>query len=187
MKYKLIVIGTSLGGSRALQTLLKGLPSSFPLPLAIVQHRSRGTGELLINFLQENCAMPVDEVEDKTPMYPSRVYVAPAGYHMLAEKGYFSLSTDAPVQYSRPSIDVLFESAAATYGPELIGVILTGANNDGAKGCANLKKRGGWLVVQEPATAERQTMPMAVLAVAPADQILSVEEIATHLVALSRY
>ena len=184
MKYKLIVIGTSLGGFKALQTLLGKLPPHFPLPLAIVQHRSLDYESRLARLLQESCALPVEEVEDKTTMQPGRVYLAPAGYHLLAENGYFSLSTEAPVQYSRPSIDVLFDSAVATYGAQVIGVILTGANKDGAQGGAKLKKRGGWLVVQEPATAESRIMPQAALALTPADRVLAVDEIASHLVTL---
>jgi two-component system chemotaxis response regulator CheB len=184
MKYKLIVIGTSLGGFKALQTLLGKLPAHFPLPLAIVQHRSPGYESLLAQLLQESCALPIEEAEDKTTMQPGKIYLAPAGYHLLAERGYFSLSTEAPVQYSRPSIDVLFDSASASYGSQVVGVILTGANRDGARGGANLKKRGGWLVVQEPATAESKIMPEAALALAPADRVLAVDEIASHLVTL---
>jgi two-component system, chemotaxis family, protein-glutamate methylesterase/glutaminase len=162
--YKLIVIGTSLGGVTALRVLLSGLPTNFLVPIAIVQHRHRDSDNELSKFLQQQTPLPIREVEDKDELVAGHIYLAPADYHLLIESGYFSLSTDDPVSYSRPSIDVLFESAADAYAEQVIGVILTGANQDGAKGLAKIKARGGVAIVQEPSTAESPTMPEAALA-----------------------
>lgn len=184
-KFELVVIGTSLGGLQALEKLLSGLPPEFPLPVAIVQHRRAGSGDLLRGLLQTWCALPVEEVEDKTAIVPGHVYLAPAGYHLLVEEDYFTLSTERPIQYVRPSIDVLFESAARAYGSQVIAVVLTGANRDGASGVARIKERGGWVIVQEPATAESRIMPEAAMAAAAVDQILPLPQIAALLVELS--
>jgi two-component system, chemotaxis family, protein-glutamate methylesterase/glutaminase len=176
--YAIVVIGTSLGGLRALQVLLAGLPKSFPLPVVIAQHRHKHSDETLSIFLQQQCALPVTEAEDKQAILPGRVYIAPADYHLLVESGHFALSTEAPVCYARPSINVLFESAADSYGQEAIGVILTGASNDGTQGLLRIKSRGGVAVVQEPTTAECPTMPKAAMAAVAVDWIVPLGEIA---------
>lgn len=170
MTFKLVVIGTSLGGLRALEILLPGLPSTFPLPVAIAQHRHPDSDKILSLILQRRCALPVVEVEDKQSIVPGQVYLAPANYHLFIEAAtnstplaHFSLSTDAPVCHARPSIDVLFESAANTYAEGTIGVILTGASNDGAQGLATIKAYGGVTIVQDPQTAECSIMPKAAL------------------------
>jgi two-component system chemotaxis response regulator CheB len=186
MRYKLIVAGTSLGGLRALSILLAGLPEDFGLPLAIVQHRRSDSPAGLSNLLQTYSALTIEEVEDKMPIMPGRVYLAPPGYHLLVEQDYFALSTEGPVQYTRPAIDVLFESAARTYGSSLIGVVLTGANRDGAKGAAQIKKYGGVVVVQDLATAESPVMPQATLNATVVDRVLPLEQIASCLVELDR-
>lgn len=161
--YKIIVIGASLGGLRALEVLLAGLPKSLNVPVAIAQHRHRDSNEALSRFLQEQCALAVVEAEDKQAIRPGCVYLAPPDYHLLVEPGHFALSTDAPVRYARPSINVLFESAADVYGKNVIGVILTGSSDDGTEGLLSIKAQGGVAIVQEPSTAESAIMPKAAI------------------------
>lgn len=181
MEVAIVVIGASLGGLKALKALLGTLPKDFPLPLAIVQHRGKEADETLTRLLREVCALPVSEVRDKDRIVPGHLYVAPSDYHLLVERGWFALSTEAPVNYARPSIDVLFESAADTYGDGVIGVILTGSSEDGTKGAARIKARGGSVIVQDPATAEAPAMPSAAIAAAPVDRILPLSSIAAFL------
>jgi two-component system, chemotaxis family, protein-glutamate methylesterase/glutaminase len=181
---QLVVVGASLGGMRALVTLLGGLPGDFPTPLAIVQHRAADSDRSLGRFLQEYSLLPVHEIEDKQPILPAQVYLAPAGYHVLIEAGTFALSTEAPILHARPSIDVLFESAADAYADRAIGVILTGASADGARGLARLKQRGGLVLVQTPETAESEVMPAAAIAATTVDWILPLADIAPRLVSL---
>jgi two-component system chemotaxis response regulator CheB len=164
MGFEIIVIGTSLGGLDALNLLLSGLPKSLPVSVAVVQHRYKSSDNMLSGFLQQHSLLPVVEAQDKEAMAPGRVYLAPADYHLLVEAGSFALSTEAPVCHARPSIDVLFESAADDYAENVIGVILTGASFDGAKGLAKIKARGGLAIVQEPATAISRIMPEAAIA-----------------------
>lgn len=183
MRPGIVVVGTSLGGLRALQALLERLPAEFSLPIAIVQHRDTISGGGLSTILQDHSALLVSEPQDKEPILPGRVYLAPADYHLLAEKGRFALSTDGPVHNSRPSIDVLFESAADAYGEGVVGVVLTGANQDGAAGSARIRSRGGLVVAQDPETAEVPAMPKAAIA-AGADKTLPLGEIAGFLIAL---
>jgi len=185
MAYGMVVIGTSLGGLRAMRTILRGLPAQFPLPVAIVQHRDKNAGELLSAYLQDYSNMDVAEVCDKDVIVPGRVYIAPPDYHLLTEDGWFSLSTESPVLYSRPSIDVLFESAAHIYRETLIGVLLTGANQDGAMGMAAIKRRGGLTIAQEPATAECGVMPESAIALGVVDQVLPLETISEFLAGVS--
>jgi len=139
-----------------------------------------------VGLLQSATALPVREVDDKDVLAPGRVYVAPADYHLQVEPGRFALSTDERVQYSRPSIDVALESAADAYGAAVVGVVLTGANADGAQGLAHVKRRGGLAVVQEPADAERATMPAAALAATAVDATLPLAEIGSYLAELCR-
>lgn len=177
----LVVIGASQGGVQALEALLPGLPAGFPLPLAIVLHRGRFADDSLAAHLQKFSALPVLEVEDKDPIAPGRVFLAPADYHLLVENDHFALSVDARVNHARPAIDVLFESAAAAFGDRAIGLILTGANDDGARGLATLKARGGLALVQDPATAASRAMPAAALAAAKADYVLPLDQISACL------
>ena len=186
MAFALVVVGTSLGGLHALELLLGGLPAHFPLPVVIGQHRREDADDALCAALQRHSALPVGEAEDKEAIVSGRVYVAPAGYHLLVEEGRFALSTEAPVSYARPSIDVLFESAAVVYKAGLIGVILTGASKDGSRGAAKIKACGGFIVVQDPRTAESHAMPKAAIAATDADRILPLTEIAPCVAALCR-
>ncbi|PLS77039.1 MAG: chemotaxis protein CheB [Chloroflexi bacterium] len=184
MTFELVVIGASLGGLHAVATLLGGLPGNFGLPVAIVQHRHRESEGALATVLQRASKLPVCDVEDKQAIRSGIVCLAPADYHLLVERDVFALSTEAPVLYSRPSINVLFESAADAYGPQVIGIILTGASADGADGLAAIKAAGGLAVVQDPATAECRVMPEAALESVVADHVLPVPAIATLLTQL---
>ncbi|QLE54178.1 chemotaxis protein CheB [Nostoc sp. TCL26-01] len=184
MSFEIVVIGTSLGGLSALQHLLKDLSVDFPVPVAIVQHRHKESDDTLRALLQEYALLPIREVEDKDEISPGQIYLAPADYHLLVEPGYFSLSTEQPVSFARPSIDVLFESAADVYGSQVIGVILTGANQDGSAGLKKVKARGGVTVVQDPTTAACGIMPGAAISVVAVDWILSLSEISPLLINL---
>jgi two-component system chemotaxis response regulator CheB len=181
---KLVVVGTSLGGMRALEILLGGLSSDFALPIAIVQHRSaqwEGQKSQLAALLQAHCALPVVEAGDKEPLAGGHVYLAPADYHLLVDDGALALSVDARVLHSRPSIDVLFESAAEAYRDGVLAVLLTGANADGTAGAKRIKQKGGRVIVQDPAQAESPIMPQAAITAGVVDQVLPLEEIAPFL------
>jgi two-component system, chemotaxis family, protein-glutamate methylesterase/glutaminase len=184
MPYELVAIGTSLGGLSALKTLLEFIPKGFSAAIAIVQHRHRESDQALSSFLQHFTVLPVHEVEDKEFIQPGHIYFAPADYHLLVEDGYFSLSVDAPVSYARPSIDVLLESAADVYGERVIGIILTGANQDGVQGLSALKARGGKAIVQAPNTAESPILPAAAIASVAVDWVLPLAQIAPLLMHL---
>jgi two-component system chemotaxis response regulator CheB len=180
--YEIVVIGVSTGGLYAIETLLGGLPADFALPMIVVQHRSVDSeGGPLRSLLQSHTALRVREPSDKEAIRGGTVYIAPADYHLLVEPGAFALSTEGPVSYARPSIDVLFLSAVDAYAGRVIGIILTGANQDGAQGAAYLKAHGGFLIVQEPATAESAAMPRAALESTRADRVLPLAEIASCL------
>lgn len=220
--FEIVVVGTSLGGLEALTVLLADLPKSFPLPVVIVQHRHKSSQNRLTDFLQQHSSLPITEAQDKEPIAPGRVYLAPADYHLLIESPCeeefslyennltewgsvavesihnskspipnrvsptFALSTEAPVCYARPSIDVLFESAADAFGEKVIGIILTGANSDGSKGLAKIKAEGGLTFVEEPASALCPTMPASAIANVEVDWILPLSKIAPCLVNLLR-
>jgi two-component system chemotaxis response regulator CheB len=175
--YDLVVVGTSWGGLAALRTLVAGLPESFSMAVLIVQHRHKDSDHLLRVLLQERSTLAVCEVEDKLPLTHGRIYVAPPDYHTLVEPGHFSLSTEAPVRYSRPSIDVTFSSAADSYGHRTVGIVLTGANADGASGLRQISDRGGLAIVQDPATAESRLMPEAAMHAVPRARVMPLEEI----------
>jgi two-component system chemotaxis response regulator CheB len=185
-KYELIVIGCSMGGMHALQTIFSALPEDFPVPIAVVQHRYRTSNEGLPAFLRRHTKLQVVDTTDKEWIKSGTVYLAPANYHLLVERGELSLSVDEAVAYSRPSIDVLFESAADAYGSGLIGVVLTGANADGARGAKRVKSRGGFVIAQDPATAESPAMPLATIEAARVDRILPLDRIGSFLVELCR-
>ena len=184
MAFEIVVVGTSSGGLKALQSLLSGLPAEFPLPLVIVQHRGRGSGPGLCEFLDQGSSLAVSEPEDKEIILPGHAYLAPQDYHLLIEERCFALSTEPPVAFARPSIDVLFESAADEYKEHAIGVILTGANRDGARGLARIKGNGGLALVEDPASAAFREMPEAAIDLMDVDQILPLEEIAPFLAKL---
>jgi two-component system, chemotaxis family, protein-glutamate methylesterase/glutaminase len=183
--YEIVVVGTSWGGLHALGTLVQALPADFGLPVVIVQHRHRESNHLLSTLLQERTSLSVCEVEDKTPVVPGQVYIAPADYHLLVERGYFSLSLDAPVRYSRPSIDVTFDSAADSYGGGVVGVVLTGANADGSRGLRRIADRGGLAVVQDPESSESPAMPAAALRCVPNAEVLPMPDLARFVAALT--
>lgn len=185
MPFQLVVIGASQGGLRALEVILPGLLPTLPLALVIAQHRYSFAADPLAACLQRQSPLPVVEVEDKLELVPGRIYLAPADYHVLVEPGHLALSTEAPVAYARPSIDALFESAADAYGPQVAGLILTGASSDGAQGLAKVSARGGIAVVQDPATAESQTMPKAAIAAVPSARVLPLGDIAPFLTTLA--
>jgi two-component system chemotaxis response regulator CheB len=188
MGYELIVIGASWGGLQALETLLGGLPEGFRTPIAIAQHRAVDSGSGVLSEMIGRHVGRVDDVceaGDKDPIEPGRVYLAPPDYHLLVEADGFALSTEAAVQYSRPSIDVLFESAADVYADRLIAVVLTGANEDGADGIRRVRRRRGMTIAQDPRTAERATMPAAAIATGDVQHVAPLEEIAPLLVRLT--
>jgi two-component system chemotaxis response regulator CheB len=185
VRYELIVVGTSWGGLGAVSTLLGGLHEDVRQPIVVVQHRSPDAEpERLVGLLQHHTRRVVHDPDDKTPLEAEHVYVGPPDYHLLVEDGHLALSTDAPVQYARPSIDVLFESAADAYGARTVGIVLTGANADGAAGLARIKERGGVAVVQDPATSAKRAMPEAAIAATSADAVLPIEEIPFFLYGL---
>jgi two-component system, chemotaxis family, protein-glutamate methylesterase/glutaminase len=180
----LVVIGVSAGGLDAVCTLLGKLPADFRMAIVVVQHRSKDS-DALCEVLESCTSLPIHEVTDKAPIEEGHVYLAPPDYHLLLEEGFFSLSTDAPEMYSRPSIDVAFESAADTYANKVVGVVLTGANHDGARGLRRIVDVGGVALVQDPATAEVPVMPKAALRAVPDAEALPLHALARRLVMLS--
>lgn len=183
---QLVVVGCSLGGMNALTKILGELPEGFPVPIAVVQHRYRTSNDSLPAYFRRHARLNVVDADDKQWIRPGHVYLAPANYHLLVEEGEFSLSVDEAVAFSRPSIDVLFESAADAYREGVVGVVLTGANADGARGVARIKENGGFVVVQDPKTAEAPQMPEAAIASAAVDRILPLDRIGPFLVELCR-
>jgi len=185
MRPEVITVGTSLGGLHAITTMLRAIPANLPVPILIVQHRGTTSDEGLVTVLQGQTALTVVEAEDKVPLAAGTVYIAAPDYHLLVEApGEVALSTDAPLRSARPSIDVLFETAAEAYGAGVLGVLLTGASADGASGLARIKALGGRAIVQDPATAECATMPAAGIAATLVDYILPLESIGEYLVTL---
>ncbi|MEJ7618139.1 MAG: chemotaxis protein CheB [Pyrinomonadaceae bacterium] len=179
---EIVVIGASAGGLAAFEQLLPALPETMCPPVVIVQHRGSETRIGLMHYLQRLSRLPVREPEDKQVIEPGQVYLAPSGYHLLVERGSFALSMSAPVCSARPSIDVLFETAADSYRERVVGMILTGSGRDGAAGLAKIKRCRGFTVVQEPTTAEARFMPEAALALTPnVDRILTLPQICAFL------
>ena len=177
-----VVIGASAGGVEALSQILPALPPSFRPALLIVLHLPRERPSLLVDIYATRCTLRVREADDKEPVEPGTVYFAPPDYHMLVERSrQIALSTDEPVHFSRPSIDVLFESAADVYGNRLLGVILTGGNEDGAAGLHAIHRAGGVTVVQQPDSAQVPLMVVSALQRNPADFVLSLPELAQLL------
>ena len=178
--YDMIAVGTSAGGFNAICRLIKLLPPEFEIPIAIVQHRAKES-EALAGLMQNCTTLKVYDVEDKQPVERGSVYIAPPDYHMLIDEGEFTLSVDAQVAHSRPSIDVFFDSVADAYGPRAIGVVLTGANADGSKGLQKIVSRGGQALVQDPAEAEVSVMPAAAKQAVKRARVMTIEGIAAHL------
>lgn len=182
MTARAIVIGASAGGVQAVSELLCCLPAGFPVPILIVIHIPPTRENALVQVFQRQCALAVKEAEDKEPLRAATVYLAPPDYHLLVEsREALSLAQDEPVHFSRPAIDVLFETAADAFGPDLTGMVLTGANQDGAQGLRCIGRRGGKAIVQRPATAIAEAMPAAALAAWPDASVLTLNEIANHL------
>ncbi|NIM13702.1 MAG: chemotaxis protein CheB [Candidatus Aminicenantes bacterium] len=185
-KYKCIAIGVSAGGMHALCTIIPALPAQFPLPVIVIQHLSPHSDNYTTRHLDKISKIRVKEVDEKEKILPGIVYMGPPNYHVLVEEDEtFSLSVEERINWARPSIDVLFESAADVYGPALIGVILTGSNNDGSRGLKKIKEEGGLTLVQDPHTAEVDGMPLAAIETTKVDHILKLEEIAPLLVKLA--
>jgi two-component system, chemotaxis family, protein-glutamate methylesterase/glutaminase len=176
----IVVVGVSAGGLDAMCRLLPGVPAQFGFALILVQHRSRES-DALCKVLQTCGGHPVHEIVDKEAVERGKVYLAPADYHLLIDDGHFALSTDAPEFYSRPSIDLAFQSVADNFGARAVGLVLTGANRDGARGLRRIVERGGYALVQDPLTAEVSTMPQAALAEVPEAEVLPLQEIASRL------
>ncbi|MDO8946368.1 MAG: chemotaxis protein CheB [Desulfocapsaceae bacterium] len=186
--HKAVVMGGSAGGFKAFSTILSSISPDFRLPILIVQHLRPDDDGLFARHLAGTVTVPVIEPCDKQWIKAGHLYVAPANYHMLVEQnGTIALSVEEKVNWSRPSIDVLFESAALALGERIIAVILSGANADGAAGMLTIKKAGGLTIVQDPATAEYPVMPQAAIDSGAVDEVLSMEEIGRRLIELGSF
>jgi two-component system chemotaxis response regulator CheB len=185
LKYKCISIGVSAGGMNALSAIIPQLPGTFPIPVVVIQHVSPHSDNYMTRYLDDISAIKVKEVDEKEKLRSGIVYTAPPNYHVLVEEDEtFSLSVEERINFARPSIDVFFESAADVYGRHLVGVILTGANNDGSRGLKIIKERGGLAIVQNPDSAEVDEMPRAAIEATPVDYIVTLEEIGSFLTKL---
>jgi two-component system chemotaxis response regulator CheB len=182
--YQLVVIGCSWGGFQGLRRLFSDLPADFPIPIVVVQHRLAQANDGLDASMQSASAIPIMDVTDKEPLVGGAIYLAPSDYHTIVDGKSLALSTEDAVNFARPSIDVLFETAANSYGVSLIAVILTGANDDGAQGLRRVKELGGYTIVQDPGSAVRREMPDAALAQVRPDFVAPLEEIGPHVVQL---
>ena len=181
-KFEAVVMGCSTGGIEALTEILSALPAHYSLPLLIVQHLSPASDDFSARYLDESCQVSVKEAEDAEEIQPGVVYIAPANYHLLVETDrHLSLSVDKPVHFSRPSIDVLFETASWVFKEQLVGILLTGANSDGSQGLKRIQEQGGMTVVQDPSTAISPTMPQSALDLIKVDHRLSLEKISALL------
>ncbi|MGZ3306456.1 MAG: chemotaxis protein CheB [Asticcacaulis sp.] len=177
-----IVIGASAGGIKALGTILPALPRDFSAPVMVVIHLPPARRSIVADLFAGKCALDVREADDKEPIVPGAVYFAPPDYHLLVEAGgSLSLSSEEPVLFSRPSIDVLFETAADAYGESLIGIVLTGASSDGANGLKAITDAGGRAIVQTPSSAYAAAMPEAALRACPQACVMDTEAIAPYL------
>lgn len=187
MLYGAVVIGASAGGFHALGELISKLPKEFSMPVFIVQHISPASDSYMSKFIDKLSKLNVKEADEKEKIKSGNVYIAPPNYHLLVEEDLsLSLSTEQKKNYSRPSIDILFETAAYAYGNKLIGVILTGANNDGSAGLLKIKNVGGYCIVQEPSEAEAPAMPLAAIKIVKPNKVLKLNEIAKLLIELDK-
>lgn len=183
-RYDIVAIGASWGGVEVLSHLVGGLPQDWSLPVVIVQHQHPSSGNALARILSRLTSLPVIDIEDKDKIRPGHVYIAPANYHLLAEQdGSFSLSLEAPVNFSRPSIDVTFGSLARAFHERCIGIVLTGANDDGAEGIRMIRAEGGYAIAQSPSSAQAPSMPEAAIA-AGVDAVLEPDAMVLHLLQL---
>ena len=186
-KYGCIVIGVSLGGIKALPIIFSQLSADYHLPIVVVQHIHYQENGFLFEYFNELLDPRVKEADEKEQLLAGHIYFAPPNYHLLIERdGSFSLSIDPMVSYSRPSVDVLFESAARAYGPSLVGIILTGANHDGAQGMKIIHDMGGLTIVQDPEEAESSCMPISAIAATKIDHILKLKKIGLLLKSLPK-
>lgn len=177
-KHRAIVLGVSAGGMKLVKELVTSLPVGFRLPVILVQHISGHTENVWPEMLNKQCLVRVKEAEEKELIKQGTVYMAPPDYHLLIEADYtFTLTSDEKVNYARPSIDVLFETAADAYGQSLIGIVGTGGNADGARGLKRIQQAGGMTIVQHPETAEVPAMPRAALREITPDHVLNITEI----------
>ena len=181
---RIVVVGTSAGGLRALEKIIGALPATYGLPIVVVQHRSKES-DAFADVMKSLVSLPVREAEDKEPIVAPGVYLAPPDYHLMIEPGRLALSTDDTVNFSRPSIDVMFESAADAYGPGTVGLLLTGANSDGTRGLAKIRAAGGYAIVQDPATAESAEMPAAAIKDGAVDKVIPLDEISNELIRIA--
>ena len=185
-KFKAVVIGVSTGGVAALKKILGELPADFSLPVLIVSHIAPDADDGLARLLDSFCTIHVKEADEMEEIFPGTAYLAPANYHLFVERdGHLSLSVDPPVNFARPSVDMLFESAAEAFGPALIGVQLTGAGSDGSKGLLKIKKSGGMAIVQDPEDADMDSMPRSALELLQPDYMVPLKNLADLLVRLS--
>lgn len=182
----LVVMGASLGGLEALEKVLASLPADLDVAIAVVQHRRADDGDRLAQLLGNHSVLPVLEPEDKEPLLPGRVYLAPADYHLLIDGDCCALSTDERVWYARPAIDVLFESAADSHGERVASVLMTGSNQDGAAGTRAIKRAGGFAIVEDPHTALSPVAPRAALELTAVDRVVPLAEIPKVLIPLCR-
>jgi two-component system, chemotaxis family, protein-glutamate methylesterase/glutaminase len=186
-RYDAIVMGASAGGLQTWLAILADLPTSFPLPLIIVQHRSRDERNLLEDVLSQKCQIGIRQANEKEKIEPGNVYFASPDYHLLIERNHtFSLSGEERVNYSRPAIDLLFETAAYAYQNRLLAIIFTGANQDGAAGISQVRKMGGTTIAQNPATAAFPVMPQAAIATGAIQQVLGLDDIRKLLLNLGK-
>ncbi len=187
MHYEAIVIGVSSGGMKAMKIMFSLLPKNFSTPIIIVQHISAHSDTQWIKLLNDESNLSIKEADEKEKIEKGNVYIAPPNYHLLIEKDKtFSLTIDERVNYARPSIDVLFESAAEAYKSKLIGIILTGSNNDGTKGMKRIQECGGLTIAQDPATAESRYMPASVIAAMQVDYVLPLNDIIALLIEITQ-
>lgn len=185
LAYDVLAIGASWGGVDMLMRLVAQLPASWRLPVVIVQHQHPNSGNALERILSRVAKLPVHDVEDKDVMQQGHVYLAPANYHLLVEDdGSFGLSLEAPVKYCRPALDVTFASLARVFQHRCIGLVLTGANDDGAEGTRIIKAAGGHTLAQSPDSAEARSMPEAAIATGAVDKVLEPDEIVPYLLHL---
>jgi two-component system, chemotaxis family, protein-glutamate methylesterase/glutaminase len=183
---KAVVIGASYGGLYALMELLGGLTTDFPCPIVVVQHRYAGAVDeaRLGQVLSRYSAVRVRDAEHGEPLAAPGVFLAPSDYHLIVDNDHFALTVDEFVQYSRPSVDVLFESAARAYGPGVVGVLLTGFGHDGSRGMAAVHEAGGWTIAQDPETALQPAMPRNAILAGGVDEILPLDAIPPRLIEL---
>lgn len=180
--YQAVVIGGSAGGLYALFAILEALPADYPIPIIVIQHRTNDHNDLFEQALQYRCKIRIKQADEKEKIRAGMAYVAPPGYHLLVESDQtFSLSSDLPVKYSMPSIDVLFETAAQVFNKKLIGIILTGASNDGSAGITAIKNHNGLTIAQHPGEAQFPYMPQSAIDTGAVTFIWTIKEIQQFL------